>query len=127
MNPMHKNVTTFAEVLRRKRGYMTSYIGKWHLNGEDKPGWAKESSFGFKDVKYLYNRGHWKYFQEIDGNVTGYHYTEGERFASNEEEAYGTDFLFDRAVEFIKERDEHRDKPYALMLSIPGKHKKVLS
>ena len=33
------------------------------LSGEGKPGWGGTRSirkFGFTDIKYLYNRGHWK-------------------------------------------------------------------
>ena len=92
------------------------------ISGKEKPGWAKSSlSFGFKDIRYKYNRGHWKYFEEIDGNTTGYHHTDAERFADKEEESYATDFLFDRATQFIKEQG-HQDKPFALMLSIPDPH-----
>jgi len=29
--------TTWAEVLRAQRGYHTGYMGKWHLDGEEKP------------------------------------------------------------------------------------------
>ncbi len=33
---MGDDVTTFAEVLRDQGDYSTSFIGKWHLNGEGK-------------------------------------------------------------------------------------------
>ena len=31
------NLKTFASILRDERGYSTSYIGKWHLDGKEKP------------------------------------------------------------------------------------------
>ncbi len=33
---MDDDVTTFAEVLRDEGNYFTSFIGKWHLDGEGK-------------------------------------------------------------------------------------------
>ena len=35
--PMNDDVLTFAQVLKGK-GYATSYVGKWHLDGNAKPG-----------------------------------------------------------------------------------------
>ena len=50
---MNKNAVTFAEILREKEDYYTGYIGKWHLNGDPKPGFNdKKRSFGFIDTKY---------------------------------------------------------------------------
>ncbi len=30
---MDDDIKTFAEVLRDQKGFFTSYVGKWHLNG----------------------------------------------------------------------------------------------
>ena len=35
--PLNDDIITFAELFRR-HGYSTSYVGKWHLDGEAKPG-----------------------------------------------------------------------------------------
>jgi len=55
----------FAELLKQKADYYNGYIGKWHLNGMEKLGFSKEGrSFGLDDIKYQFNRGHWKYFED---------------------------------------------------------------
>lgn len=64
--PMHDEVVTFAQILE-DNGYATSYVGKWHLDGEGKPGFAPERKFGFTDNRYMFNRGHWKMLSE-DGH-----------------------------------------------------------
>ena len=60
--PLYDSIVTFAEVLR-KLGYATSYLGKWHLDGDAKPGWALSRKFGFSDNRFMFNRGHWKKFE----------------------------------------------------------------
>jgi arylsulfatase A-like enzyme len=50
---MDDDMITFAQILRDQRGYDTGYFGKWHLNGDAKPGWGNdERKFGFTDTTY---------------------------------------------------------------------------
>ena len=123
--PLHGTSISFAQVLKEKLGYHTSYIGKFHLNGKGKNptsfGSPRNRSFGFDETKYLWNRGHWKYLTENeDGEVQGYTYKAEEMFL-NQTGAYTTEFLVDRALNFIDEQKDS-DQPFALMLSLPDPH-----
>ncbi len=118
--PLKDEMVTFAEVLRRK-GYSTGYIGKWHLDGLGKPQFTPKRKFGFADNHYMFNRGHYKkmfgdndelraesvkgqFAEKIDG-VTAKNFT--------------TDFLTDRAIEFIR---ANKGKPFCCVVSIPDPH-----
>lgn len=123
--PLNKDSITFAEILSQN-GYQTGYFGKWHLNGEAKPGFTTkvEDKFGFKDTRYMFNRGHWKYFRNgKDGTVIPYEWNTNsvKRFKYKEKRHYATDFLFDKAIDYIKEKSAG-DDPFAIMLSIPDPH-----
>lgn len=125
--PLFDNVTTFAQVLN-DAGWETGYIGKWHLAGPARPGWASSNDnvYGFSSAKYLYNRGHWKFFEDVNDEVIGYNYNDEtqHKFKNTMEENFSTDFLVDRGIDFIRERTLH-DKPFALMISIPDPHDPV--
>ena len=49
--PLNRDEITFAEQLRR-HGWHTGYAGKWHLDGDRRPGWVHpERSMGFTECR----------------------------------------------------------------------------
>lgn len=120
---MDDDIVTFAEILKSQRDYVTGYFGKWHLNGHDKPGWVHGNvrKFGFKDTKYKWNRGHWKWMDEVDGVVEAYEYKAKNQFKNRQETHFTTDYLFDRSIDFI-EAAKSEEQPFAYVLSIPDPH-----
>lgn len=116
--PFANTIITFAEVLRLQ-GYATGYAGKWHLDGGAKPGWAPKRQFGFEDNTYMFNRGHWKKLEDTAKGpaVSG---GENDRASKNaDDKSFTTDFLADKAVQFIK---AHKEKPFCYMVSFPDPH-----
>ena len=120
---MNDDIVTFAEILQTQRGYHTGYAGKWHLNGEAKPGWSDPNSefrrFGFKDSTYMWNRGHWKFLENENDNRKEYVFSDRNKFRGKEDVHFTTDYLFDRSLEFMSEA-KSRNEPFAYVLSIPG-------
>lgn len=120
--PMRDDAVTFAEILRRQ-GWRTAYLGKWHLDGEAKPGWAPKRKFGFEDNRYMYNRGHWKVLEDgPEGPRVKTRNRSGEPTASLEgadERSFTTDFLTDRALEILS---KDRARPFCVMVSYPDPH-----
>lgn len=120
---MDKKFPTIASVLKDE-GYSTGYIGKWHLSGEAKPGWGPAYSYGFDNKRYMFNRGHWKVFGlEKDG--TPFIAAKDKKgmpsygMEGANEKTYSTDWLMDRAVDFIGEQKEN---PFFCVVSLPEPH-----
>lgn len=102
--------------------------GKWHLNGKSlstSDFGDPNRKFGFQDIDYQYNRGHWKYFEETATNLTAYEWDARQKFTSNgrnEEDFYATDFLFQKAIDFMDKKSQN-GKKFAVMLSIADPRK----
>ena len=122
-NPMKDEMVTFAATLS-EQGYATSYLGKWHLDGDAKPGWEPSRKFGFSDNRYMFNRGHWKNLTDKLGNPAVGGFNEKGKIAENalsnaDEKSFTTDFLTDRALRFI---ENNKSQPFCCVLSIPDPH-----
>lgn len=120
--PLADETMTFATFLKMK-GYATGFAGKWHLDGSGKPQWAPDRNFGFDDNRYMFNRGHWKMFEDSDtGPRIAARNKQGSPSYGVEgatDKSFSTDWLTDKALEFI---DTHRDAPFCYMLSLPDPH-----
>ncbi len=121
--PLRDGLISFAQILK-ENGYATSYVGKWHLDGDAKPGFEPARKFGFEDNRYMFNRGHWKVLGEDENGpkildkINPKGWVEFNPELANEK-SFTTDFLVDRSLEII-ERD--KEKPFCLMLSLPDPH-----
>jgi uncharacterized sulfatase len=116
---IREDIPTFATILR-DQGYATSYVGKWHLAGHKKYEFGIKYKAGFEDNRYMMRGGHAPYYKlSKDGLViTGIN----EKIAAKLPEGeviHATDFFTDKTLEIL-ERD--KDKPFAVMLSIPDPH-----
>ena len=94
---MNRDEITIARILQNN-GYETGYAGKWHLDGEPKPGWVKTNrSMGFADCRFMFNRGHWKKIvEQSQGNPEVSPYK-----VIGDAKTFTTDWLADKTIEFI--------------------------
>jgi len=88
----------------KKAGYATGYIGKWHLDGDERPGFVPPARRRGFDYWAAFNRGHF-YF-----NSTYYRDTPDPIRPQGFEPDYQTSL----AVDFIR---RNRDNPFYLYLS----------
>ena len=122
--PMRDEMVTFGQSLK-DHGYYTAYLGKWHLDNDDKPGWEPRRKFGFENNRYMFNRGHWKNMKENDakGPYIDAYNAKGQiseaQLGDADGKSYTTDFLTDRAIEIIK---ANSGKPFCCVISIPDPH-----
>lgn len=121
--PMKDEMVTFAHILA-DQGYTTGYFGKWHLDGDAKPGWTPTRNFGFTDNLYMYNRGHWKKLADVGGKPIVASLNEKGKPAENilsdaNKKSFTTDFLTDKAISFMQ---KERKQPFCCFLSIPDPH-----
>jgi arylsulfatase A-like enzyme len=119
---LRDDVPTLANIAA-EAGYRTSFIGKWHLGGNGKPEWAPKIDGGFADKTFMFNRGHWKKFAlNQDGPAVGAKNKTGAPsydVDSADETSFSTDFLTDRAIEFV---NDSKDKPFLAVVSYPDPH-----
>lgn len=113
--PMNRDEITIGQALKQA-GYATGYGGKWHLDGEPRPGWmTPDRSMGFDECRYMFNRGHWKEIREAaDGtpSVTDY-------AAMGDANSFTTDYLATKTIDFIQ---RHRGEPWCWVVSWPDPH-----
>ena len=112
---LNRDEVTLARVLKQ-HGYETGYAGKWHLDGQPKPGFLKPNrSMGFDDCRFMFNRGHWKKIVDLpDGGAKVSPYK-----VIGDERTYTTDWLASKTIEFIS---RPRTRPFSYMVSIPDPH-----
>jgi arylsulfatase A-like enzyme len=119
---LDRSVPTLADRLN-KAGYRTAFVGKWHLGGEGKPEWQPKVDGGFQFKQFMFNRGHWKKFV-LDSGVPAVGATKDGNpnydVADADEETFSTDWLTNRAIEYIT--DTKSSKPFFTVISYPDPH-----
>jgi len=97
-----------------KAGYTTGYIGKWHLDGDGKPGFIAPGPRRQGWQRFVgHNRGH-KYFN-------GVYFKDSPEPITIPEGSFEPDHQTNMAMEWIAEYTQ-QDKPWFVMLSWGGPH-----
>lgn len=100
--------TTWGEAFR-DAGYATGYVGKWHLCRDTHVYIPQADRHGFD------------YWCTNDRHQAEAYYMEGEAREPTQGEVYNTDFLTDKAISFLEQR-EHSARPFFLTVSYPDPH-----
>lgn len=96
-------------------GYQTGYIGKWHLDGSERPGFVPPDRRQGWDDFHGFNRGHWYRLGDEDESRARYFTPAGELVYSDKFEPI---LQTDIAIEFMDRTKE----PWALMVSYGPPH-----
>ncbi|MDP7274734.1 MAG: sulfatase-like hydrolase/transferase, partial [Planctomycetaceae bacterium] len=110
-------------VMLKATGYRSYHSGKWHLDGSGKPQWEPKRRFGFEDNRFMFNRGHWKKFENTpDGPRIASRNKQGRAdygLVGADEKSFATDWLTDKVIDFVK---ANKGKPFCYMVSYPDPH-----
>lgn len=119
---LRTDIPTLATILNQA-GYRSGFIGKWHLGGAGKPEWEPKIDGGFQDKSSMFNRGHWKKMRMTNEGPRVAVQKENGEFSYSldgaDSETFATDFLTDRAIEFI---ESSSDQPFLAVVSYPDPH-----
>ncbi len=110
---LNDRCATIAEVLRLA-GYRTVMSGKWHV-GEQRPHWPCDRGFDQYAGLISGASNYWRLSERRTMAMNN------EPFVPDEDGFYMTDFITDRAVEFI-EKYGREEKPFFLYVSYTAPH-----
>lgn len=101
----------------KEAGYTTGYIGKWHLDGSERPGFVPPHRRQGWDDFHGFNRGHWYRVGDAEESRARYFTPGGELVYS---EIFEPILQTDLAIDFIDR--QKASQPWALMVSYGPPH-----